>query len=683
MKKLIHIVDDEPHIREFLDTLLKEEYKVKSSPDANHALKELFKEAPDIMLLDIRLPGMNGMELLKKIIGIAPQIAVIMVTAVKDTAVSREAIKIGAYDYIVKPFDIDNIKIVITRALNHIELLNNHKELMKSIIIYKDTIERERKIKLEALYKLYQILKIEFDMEKMLELGMELLRDTVLSEATSLLLYEYKEGNKTLVFKYATGPKRDKLLGISLNDGEGIVGDSAKNDISVYVADAQSDPRFARRIDEITGFVTRSVICVPLKLENKVIGVIEILNKINEESFNEDDFKLATMITEQIGLIMERRKFQEILKREVETATQNLRELTSKHEAVISSIAEGIVVINNDYKIITFNQMAEKITGYSKEEAIEKSCKEVFFHEHCGLDVCKSRCIFGKVLETGMTMINYEIQMVNKRKPPTPLLINAAPLFDSTSIQIGCVTIFQDISKLKEVDRMKSDFIALVSHELRTPMAAIKGSTDLILKQKLGPLNQEQIKLLNIASNNVNRLVRLVNELLDLSKIEAGELTIEKKSFIFSEILSEVIEILDQRIKKKNISIKTTIPDDLPPIYADPDGLKQVLINIIGNSIKFIQKRGKIIITTIKKDKEIVFKIQDNGPGIPSNDLPYIFDKFYRAKNSYTKKSGGAGLGLAIAKSIIEAHKGNITATSEEDKGASFTFTLPVEIEPQ
>jgi len=234
----------------------------------------------------------------------------------------------------------------------------------------------------------------------------------------------------------------------------------------------------------------------------------------------------------------------------------------------------------------------------------------------------------------------------------------------------------ESYEKLKEVDRLKSEIISIVSHELRTPLTSIKGYVELVLDGLMGELNDNQRRCLEIAKNNIDRLKRLIDNMLDLSKIESGAIKFDMKIVKIKDMINEVLNSLEPLIKEKNIEVVCDIEDSLTA-KVDKDRITQVLINLIENAIKFSPVKGVIEICAFRDDNYAHIIIKDYGPGIPKKDLNKIFDKFYQVNFPKIKKDG-AGLGLAICKSIVEVHGGKIWVESELGKGTTFHILLPI-----
>jgi signal transduction histidine kinase len=261
---------------------------------------------------------------------------------------------------------------------------------------------------------------------------------------------------------------------------------------------------------------------------------------------------------------------------------------------------------------------------------------------------------------------------------------------DQAVIAIENVRLFQEIQdknrqlevaneRLKELDRLKSDFVSNVSHELRTPLTAIKGAVDLILREVPGPLNEKQSHYLDRVRSNTQHLAGLINDLLDLSKIEEGKIELQVARMSLGGLVHEVVETLKPIAAEKPIELEITASGPSILVWADRDKITQVLTNLIGNAIKFTPPHGRVTVSSASNDADRVrVSISDTGPGISANESERIFDKFYQVAENGGSKPKGTGLGLAISKTLVEMHGGKIWVESEPSRGSTFHFTLPV-----
>jgi two-component system phosphate regulon sensor histidine kinase PhoR len=241
----------------------------------------------------------------------------------------------------------------------------------------------------------------------------------------------------------------------------------------------------------------------------------------------------------------------------------------------------------------------------------------------------------------------------------------------------GAIAVFHDISRLKELERIRQDFVANVSHELRTPLTTIKGYAETLLE---GALKEDvAFQFTQVIKKHADRLTKIVEDLLMLSRIESKEFRLEKKIVSPQDLVNDVIDYVRQSADKKRISIHKSEMAPSLKVEADRNYLEQVLINLVDNAIKYTPDGGRITISVVEKEgQEVEFSVRDNGIGIPKEDMPRIFERFYRVDKGRSKESGGTGLGLSIVKHLVQAHGGRVWVESRLGEGSTFSFTLPL-----
>jgi two-component system phosphate regulon sensor histidine kinase PhoR len=334
----------------------------------------------------------------------------------------------------------------------------------------------------------------------------------------------------------------------------------------------------------------------------------------------------------------------------------------SKLDTVLSNIADGVIVTDKEGNITLANRTAEKLFNFQVATLITKSVIEAT-HDH-EIDNLVKRC-----LATG-EQLNSQIEV----KPADKYLrVIAVPI--SGKFLSGCLLLFQDLTELRNLQTMRQELVGNISHDLRTPLAGIK-----IMVETLhdGAIDDKNIAMdfLTRIENEVDRLTQMVSELTELSRIEAGSAELKKESVNLNDLINESIVQLQPLADKQNVTLKALMSSKLSPIKADRDRISQTITNLIHNAIKFNHTGGSVTITTNYEDKIATVKVIDTGIGIPRLDLPHVFERFYKADKSRANR--GSGLGLAIAKHTIEAHGGTITVQSEEGKGSTFSFTIPL-----
>ena len=338
-------------------------------------------------------------------------------------------------------------------------------------------------------------------------------------------------------------------------------------------------------------------------------------------------------------------------------------------EAAIDSLYDPVIVTDGEGHVTKLNPAAEEIFGSEKENA----------GKHIG-EVARDVRIAGAVAEA----IESQRPVAGEGTASVlPLAVDGSerafrlrttPMRDNGSRLLGAVTLLEDITHLREIDRLKSDFIATASHELRTPLTSVQMGVHLLLEGAVGELNDKQTEVLSACREDCERLDKLMRDLLDLSRIEAGESQPALKTVRTREFIVNATEDLRPQVESKGLSFNVLIPTGLPDVIIDPSQIERVLVNLVVNAIRYT-KEGEIRIGAETRGNYMAVSISDTGTGIPQEYLPHIFDKFVQVPGAAT---GGAGLGLAISRLIIEAHGGQISVQSHSGHGSTFTFTLPV-----
>ena len=336
-------------------------------------------------------------------------------------------------------------------------------------------------------------------------------------------------------------------------------------------------------------------------------------------------------------------------------------------EAVVKSIAEGLVVVNAKGEVLLMNPAAEKLLGVQSEKKLGKSIKDGVGSEYM---VSLAREVEG----TGEKVVEYTSKDENVKKT---IRQSSAVIQDEDGRTVGMVNVLTDITKQKELDEIKTRFVSNVTRELRTPMVAMQKAIEILLDKKGPPLNDVQTNFLNIVHRNLQHLSRLVEDLLDIAKIESGKMRLKFAPARLDRIVSDACEALGTWSKSKDISLEKEIDKSLPEIPIDSVKITQVLNNLIGNAIKFTPRGGKIFVSCSWHDEQSVrASVRDTGVGIAKENLPKLFGRFEQFGDQ--QGISGTGLGLCISKEIMERHGGRIYAESEEKKGSTFTFILPI-----
>jgi signal transduction histidine kinase len=577
-----------------------------------------------------------------------------------------------------------------------------------------------RAVQLDTLNQVSRILNQTLELDTVLQLIMEKSLELLDAEAGSLMLADNEA--KALTFEVVLSPVRNQLRGekVTINSGS-IVGSVALERRPLIVKDAQTDPRWDISFDQTTGFHTRNVICVPMINRDRLVGVIELLNKRSPAGFSEEDTELLSNFAAQAAIAIENARLftmtdQALTERVQELHTMqridrqlnatldltHVMDLTLEHAMDAVNASSGVMgVMNKEGTGLYLVTQQGTPTEFSRYQ------DEVWPIERGNI---------GQVARTGQPIVVY-----NDREDQ-----NSKPAFDQTCSQMTVPILYQDevraviyleseypstfsqddidfIIRLADraamaienarlyeqahaANQAKTEFMSVASHELKIPMTSIKGYAKLLTLGAGGDLNEQQRGFLEIISTNVDRMDRLVSDLLDVSRIEAGRLRVEMGRVDLHEVIDMVIQSVKAQIEAKQLVLHVDIPASLPSVWGDNERIIQILTNLVSNAYKYTPKGGQIYIDvngqsdTASPDR-LTVSIRDTGVGISPEDQQMLFTKFFRADDPLVRDVPGTGLGLSITKSLVEMHGGEIWFHSEPDCGTTFNFTLPIAIE--
>jgi two-component system phosphate regulon sensor histidine kinase PhoR len=355
------------------------------------------------------------------------------------------------------------------------------------------------------------------------------------------------------------------------------------------------------------------------------------------------------------------------LKSAIADLEEKIRRLENENiqmQAILNGMVEGVIAVDKETRILSINPAIEKIFNIQTRDV-----KGRFFLESIRNNDLSE--LINSVLDKG-DFISRELSLV---WPVQKIFqVNAAPIFEKRMIS-GCLVVIHDISEIRRLEKVRSDFVANASHELKTPLTSIKGFVETLLEGASEDKKNSQ-HFLKIIQEHAERLDNLINDLLRLSYLESSEIKLEIKTVDLQALTSEVLAGFKSQLKKRSIEAINDLPAKLL-VNVDKDRIEQVLINLIDNAIKFNRDKGKIKIYSQELDDRIKFIIEDSGIGIPPKDLPRIFERFYRVDKARSRELSGTGLGLSIVKHIIELHGGTVGVESTEGLGSQFYFYLP------
>jgi len=534
----------------------------------------------------------------------------------------------------------------------------------------------------ETLLRILTEVSSSLDLDRALNRTLSLLNDAIGAEQGTILLLHAEDNllHYRAGYGYLSNQSTSGGRGFTLRVGEGLAGWVVQNREAVLVGDLHKDPRWVR--SSVAGQDHRSSIVVPMLVGEDVIGVLMVFQRA-ENFFSAEMLNLVKAIAGQVAVAINNAHLYELIRDQAERLGVMLRkeqEDASRSQAILEAVADGVLVTGSDNRITFVNSSTQRIIAVDDARLLGNP-----------LDVFGG--LFGKAAGSWMETIRRwsedpsshmegdtyaeQLELENGRIA----LVHLAPVILQNDF-LGTVSIFRDITHEVEVDRLKSEFVATVSHELRTPMTAIKGYVDILMMGAAGALNENQTHFLNVVRNNIDRLNTLVSDLLDISRIEAGRVTLSPQAVDLHEIAEEVIaEVLRRsQTEDKPMALSLDAPKKLPSVIGDGERVRQILGNIVDNAYNYTPNNGTIRVNIHQENGEVQVDVQDNGVGIAAEDQARIFERFFRGEHPLVLATPGTGLGLPIVRQLVEMHKGRIwmSSTGVPGEGSTFSFTLPI-----
>jgi len=367
----------------------------------------------------------------------------------------------------------------------------------------------------------------------------------------------------------------------------------------------------------------------------------------------------------------EKRKLEEKARLFEEESTKNLYDLRiekSRLRTIINCMGNGVMVTNRNLEMVLHNPALARLLEISRK--IEDPVPAGEFFSDSPLLNTLEQIMSGESGEKEAV-----IQEISAGK--TVLRAISAPLFGPQDLVVGTVTVLENVSAFKQLDQMKTDFVNMVAHELRSPLVSMRQLNGVLLEGLAGPMNEKQKDFVARGANKIDALLDLIKDLLDVAKIEAGQFSQRKVATDIGRVLEETVTLMQARAQEHGVELVLSCCN-LVPIQADPKSMEEIFTNLISNAVNYSPDGGKVTVTAEALGEYVEVKVEDTGVGIAPEELPKIFDKFYRVKHPKTRKVVGTGLGLAIVKGAVEAHHGTIDVESVLNRGTSFRVLLPI-----
>jgi signal transduction histidine kinase len=522
-----------------------------------------------------------------------------------------------------------------------------------------------------------------------------------------------------LIFQVTVGPVAQNLAGQRLPPGTGFVGQAVNNRKPVIVNDVAATTTWNPAPDKQTGFITKAILAVPMEVKDDVIGVIEIINKKDENPFTDDDQNLLSAFAGQAAVAIENARLYTLTDQELTARVEELSVMQRIDRELNASLEESRAMRITLEWAMRQSQSEAGLIGFVEAKGIRVMANQGYSQEveaykenYLSLDHPAVR----EALETGLPQ-----RVVFNAPDPSRVFLNDAHsqlvipirreakaiglfllestkpdafqqdslaflnrLSDHAAIAISNAQLYAEV---QQANIAKSEFVSFVAHELKNPMTPIKGFTDLLASGVVGPINENQAKFLATIRSNVDRMKTIVEDLNDNSKIEAGRMELKFKEIDVHDLVETVVRSNTRQLEDKQQTIEVILPQKLPNIWADRVRTEQVLVNLVSNAYKYTPEGGHIIIQAEKAENQwdpqgspqvVHLWVKDNGYGISPEDKKNIFQKFFRSPDEQARKSSGTGLGLNITRSLVEMQGGRIWFESEFRKGTTFHITFQV-----
>ncbi|MDX9993074.1 MAG: ATP-binding protein [Anaerolineales bacterium] len=608
-------------------------YDVALAHNVDGLNRLLLETSPVVLLISQAFDGQDGIEIAQQALERFPTLPVLLYADQEDNALFKKAIRAGISDFMHPPLRIDDIVNIVKHNQKRAERMGDwvRREVRRT------TASLEKRMdEMETLVKLGRTINSSLDLDNVLTSVVTAAVELTGAEEGQLLLLDektnelYMRAGRNFEEEFARTfrlPIRDSIAGQVVHSGK-------------PVSFCQDSPSKIK-----TAYLVYALIYVPLCVGERVVGVLGVDNRQNKRPFSQHHELLMSVLADYAVIAIENAQ-----------AFQSTDQERQKLDATINNIQDGVILLDADKKILLINPAARKVFGLGLSDLTGQAVLKVIPDgDFAG--------IMDSISENPLNhheMAFDDGRVFNAQYVPLP--------------EIGSVITFEEITHLKMLDRLKSDFIHTISHDLRSPLTAIMGYVELL--DRVGPLNDQQKQFVRHVQNSAQNITSLINDLLDLGRIEAGFDT-RKDEVAFDSILGYTLENLNQQIIEKEQTLKLSIEEKLPALRGNPIRLRQLVDNLLVNAVKYTPNGGTLTVNLFQDTDQVILEVIDTGVGIPVADQPHVFEKFYRAGNT-PKNTPGTGLGLAIVKSIVENHDGRIWLESTVGKGSKFVVVLPI-----
>lgn len=522
----------------------------------------------------------------------------------------------------------------------------------------------------DLLSLLSEVVVSTSDLASILQSTVRLIQRMVSVQRCSILVLD--KGGEYLDVGAAAGIPDDVVPNIRVRVGEGIAGKVVQSGEPVFRDDPTPTP--VTKEPESDRYSTRSFICVPIRHQENTFGVINVTNKFNRARLDPNDLALLQSVARFLGLAMERYRLY------VET------ELLHAHLGrTVENLPVGLLTVRADGTLLTINPSAARLLDLREPGEGERVLSDCF-------SPSTARCL-SSLLDATLAGRPPQVKEADIRTEGsidfTPVRLTAQPVEVAGNQKAEVLILVEDLSlrrevaELRRLDELKSNFIAMISHELRTPLTSIRGAAHLLDTCYAATLDDTQRNLVRIVGTNTERLISLVNNILDISLLDSQAIHIEFGRADLKKVIRDCVAKIHASAKEKRIDIRVAVDDTPLLVWGDPDRLDQILNQILGNAVKFTPAGGSIAIHAGSENRTAILDVIDSGEGIPMALREKVFEKFFQGESTLTRRAGGTGIGLYLARALTEIHGGTIAAVESQGMGAHIQIRIPLESSPQ
>ncbi|EFO80592.1 multi-sensor signal transduction histidine kinase [Oscillochloris trichoides DG-6] len=512
----------------------------------------------------------------------------------------------------------------------------------------------------EVLYKIARLLSVTLDEEQLLTQSLHLIAAHIGAQRGGMMLLDPSSGR--LVYRTSLGQAQTSGTAW-VERGQGLAGWVMEQRQAAIIPDTTRDPRWQVRSKYDTQ--ARAVLAVPIMLEQEALGVLLLIHD-QVGHFTPEHAQLATAAASQAAAALAKAQLYRYISEQshhLGIVARQREEEASTLLAMLRSIGDGVVVSDRNGTIQIINPAAEAILGITAEAFRGRPISEL------------------PGVPAQLSAADAESRLQKFAVAERTVRSHYADVIASNGEILGGVVVYHDMTREEIADRLKTELMATASHELRTPMTSIRGFVDMLMLGTFGEVSATQREPLRVIKNNVVRLVVLIDELLDMSRVEAGEARLRREELDLAEVLRDVIAVLTSQFREREIELHVDFQEGLPHVVADRQRIEQIAVNLIGNACKYTPRGGTVWIGMHNGNGELRVDVRDTGVGISEEAKSHIFTPFYRADNPLRDEVGGTGLGLSITQRLVELHGGRIWFESEVNAGSTFSFVLPIKPE--